>query len=163
MVCIAFARKIVVFALLMLFVFIIGCNNDSKEKELDSGYSVQSVINYVNDYSPNSLSKDAIKVCTPNQVLQVYYHSLILGDDITYQNIHSHPVETLDVSYLLGNLVTYLIEEDAEDRFKVFLVSFDLHDNRGTLFPRDLPKVTMRCKLVRDQDCWQIDCIELVN
>lgn len=157
---IAKQKSVLLCALVALSVSLVGCRSESNGTHNDLGNYVQSVITYINEYTPESLTRDEISVCTPNQIVQVYYNSIMRGDNVTYQNIHAYPVEPLDATYTLSNLTTYLCE--GNDDFKVFIISFDILDNQGTLF-QNVSKATFRCELIRKQDCWLIDCIQLIN
>jgi len=147
----------------LVLLSLIGCTKDSKSNVSDSTLHAQSVIDYINGYTPDSLTNEALLACTPNQIIQVYYQSLIRGDNVTYRQIHSNPVDTLDMCYSLSNLKTQLTQEDKQSKTRTYLVSFNLDDNKGNLFPITLEKVSMQCKLVFEQNCWQIESIEVLN
>lgn len=143
--------------ILLLVIISIGCNN-IEEKEGDNGL----VIDYLNGYNQASLSLADLSPCTPGQIIQIYYQSIILGDNDTYQSIHVHATDNLQCSYKLSNFVAQ-IEEDIFNSVRIYILSFNIEEHTGELFPVEQELITLRCKLIRISNCWQIEWTEIIN
>ncbi|MDD4079640.1 MAG: hypothetical protein PHI24_13130 [Desulfitobacteriaceae bacterium] len=150
------------FMSVVFLVFLIACNNGGSDKATETVCDVQAVIDYLNGFATDSLTKENIKACTPNQVIQIYCRSLIMGDNVTYQNLHLHPVKKLDNYYGITDFTTSLDSESGEG-IKTFRIAFDLESNSGELFPKDSKRISLLCRLVFKSSCWQIENIEYLN
>jgi len=129
-----------------------GCSISS----VKAGPQFSSITEYLSGYAAEfSLREDDLRLCTPNQIIQIYCQALRYGDDSTFKVIQKNVDRELRSQYVIDNVIVKLVLSTSSDR-RVFVVSLDIINNDGELFPTGKNQLSLEFTLVRDKHAWMI-------
>lgn len=124
-----------------------------------AGPQVNSVIEYVNGYAEFSLQENDLRLCTPNQIIQIYCQALRYGDDSTFRLIQKNSDRKLRTQYVIDDVMVMLVQSTASDQ-QILMVSFDIANNDGELFPIRQSQLSLEFTFVRDKHSWVVHKIK---